>query len=242
MEIKAAPEETRVEGPEVHVPHAPHTGHRWWDFAIGGTALLVSLISLYVAIHHGEIMEKLVAANSWPNIEAGGNVVEGKTPGTARFEIAVRNNGVGPARVESLELWDAGTPITDAALLAKRIKAAGDGGSLNARLEGASIVGQVVGARETVSVVAFETPETARWSLPMIKLASQLQTRVCYCSVFDECYVADSRVANGRASHVETCPVPQTAYSDDVGATLLGQAAPSATPAAKPGDSPAPAR
>jgi len=89
-----------MEGPEVHAPHAPHTGNRWWDYAIGGTALLVSLVSLYVAVHHGEIMEKLVAANSWPNIEAGGNVVEGKTPGTARFEIGVKNNGVGPARVE----------------------------------------------------------------------------------------------------------------------------------------------
>lgn len=226
-----------MDGPEVHVPHAPHTGHKWWDYAIGGTALLVSLISLYVAVHHGEIMEKLVAANSWPNVEASGNVVEGKTAGSARFEVAVKNNGVGPARVESLELWDGATPIGDASVLAKRLKAAGDGGSLNARLEGASITGQVIGAREAVTVVAFETPETGRWSLPMIRLAGNLESRVCYCSVFDECYLADSRRQRGRAEHVEKCPVPKGLFADDVGDTLLKQVP--SKPPVTPGDTPA---
>lgn len=223
-----------VDGPETHVPHAPHTGHRWWDFAIGGTALLVSVISLYVAVHHGEIMEKLVAANSWPNIEAGGNVVEGKLPGSARFEIEVGNNGVGPARVETLELWDGTVPMTDAAGVAARLKLAGGGVPFNARLDGASITGQVVGARETIKVVAFESGDGERWGLPMIRLAGQLETRICYCSVFDECYVADSRRRHGRAEHVEACPVPSAAFDDDIGKTLLQQRprAPGDTPPA----------
>ncbi|KPF73293.1 hypothetical protein IP88_09510 [alpha proteobacterium AAP81b] len=217
-----------MEGPETHVPHAPHTGHRWWDFAIGGAAMVVSLISLYVAVHHGEIMEKLVAANSWPNIDASGNVVEGRLPGSVRFEVAVRNNGVGPARVESLELWDGTTPIRDAAGLAARLKLAGGGMPLSARLEGASIIGQVVGARENVKVVAFDGSDAARWGLPMVQLAGQLETRVCYCSVFDECYVADSRANHGRAEHVEKCPAPAAAFDDDIGRTLLARQAPNA--------------
>lgn len=54
-----------METPEVHV-HPHHTGHRWVDYVIAGTALLVSVISLWVAVGHGRTMEKLVAANSWP--------------------------------------------------------------------------------------------------------------------------------------------------------------------------------
>lgn len=227
-----------MDGPEVHTPHAPHTGHRWWDFAIGGTALLVSVISLYVAVHHGEIMEKLVAANSWPHVEASSNVLEGQQPGSARFEVGVRNNGVGPARVESLELWDGTNPIRNAADLAAGLKNAGDGQAFSARLDGASIIGQVLGAREAVKVVAFETTAGARWGTPMIRFAGRLETRVCYCSVFDECYLADSRRDHGAAVHVDKCPVPAALYDDDVGQTFLAkqaeQAAPVTTPAPAP--------
>ncbi len=56
-----------METPEVHV-HPHHTGHRWADYVIAGTALLVSVISLWVAVGHGRTMEKLVAVNSWPYV------------------------------------------------------------------------------------------------------------------------------------------------------------------------------
>jgi len=52
------------------------TGHRWIDISAAGCALVVSITSLFVAIHHGQSMERmaeanarLVEANSWPLLQ-----------------------------------------------------------------------------------------------------------------------------------------------------------------------------
>lgn len=221
MDPNTPPQETDMEGPEVHAPHAPHTGHRWWDFAIGGTAVLVSLISLYVAVHHGAIMERLVAANSWPNVQLSANIVRAATPERVRFEIALTNNGVGPARVETLELWNGNTPIADVNQLGKLIKANGDGARFPVQLAGATVVGTVIGARETITAVSIATAEIDQWATPMVKTATALESRVCFCSVFDECRVSDSRAANGRPVLVEKCPVPPVPFKDDIAGMMI---------------------
>lgn len=212
-----------MDGPEVHAAHAPHTGHRWWDFAIGGAALVTSLVSLYVAVEHGHTMEKLVAANSWPNLYASGNVLEAPKGGVV-FEVQIGNNGIGPARLVTLEVFDGDKPIKDAGDLARAIRAAGDGKALNARLAGATAVGEVVAPGQKLSLIGFETPETERWGLPMIKLANRLGTRICYCSVFDECFTADSRQRGKPAARVEACPVPPHPFDDRVGDLLVAKA------------------
>ena len=56
-----------MEAPEVHTPHAHPSGKGWLDMALGGSAFIISLVSLWLGIQHGRAMEKLVAANSWPN-------------------------------------------------------------------------------------------------------------------------------------------------------------------------------
>jgi hypothetical protein len=210
------PQETPMDGAEVHPPHAPHTGHRWWDFAIGGTAVLVSLISLYVAVHHGQIMEKLVAANSWPNIEVSFNVRSGASPDNARFEIAVTNNGIGPARIETLELWNGTTPIESIDAIGALIKGKGDAQTVNSVSQSATVIGSVIGARETVIPVAIETTAIKGWEQSVVATAGDLQSRVCFCSVFDECRVADSRETSPKPVVVASCPVPSTSFSDNI--------------------------
>jgi hypothetical protein len=55
-----------LEGPEVE-PHHHHTGHSRLDMIFGALAVVLSGVSVFIAIHHGQTMERLVAANSWPN-------------------------------------------------------------------------------------------------------------------------------------------------------------------------------
>ena len=47
-------------------PEPRKTGHRLVDFSIALSAIVISLISLAVGIHHGRVQERLVAATSWP--------------------------------------------------------------------------------------------------------------------------------------------------------------------------------
>lgn len=198
-------------------------------------ALLVSGISLYVAVHHGETMEKMVAAASWPNLEANVTVGDQGRPETARLGIAVSNTGVGPARLETLEIWHDGTPLSDARALIDALATAGKPAipSLSARLEARSLVGTVIGAREDSALLSITPSDSEAWRLPIIRFAVQLQSRLCYCSVFDECYVSDTRAKRGRPERVEHCPEPAVPYRDDT--TDLIDAMPAAPgPVTKP--------
>jgi hypothetical protein len=97
-----------MEAPEVHTPHAHPSGKGWLDMALGGSAFIISLVSLWLGIQHGRAMEKLVAANSWPNIEFD-TVVDRSSATGAELQLRLDNNGIGPARVETLELWFRGS-------------------------------------------------------------------------------------------------------------------------------------
>lgn len=186
---------------------------------MGGAALLVSGISLYVAVHHGQTMEKLVEANSFPNIEVGTEIVDGVQPGTIDFKIVFDNTGVGPARVETVQFWDGNAPVLSADQIASAIKAEGDGRPLDARLGGETVVGSLIGAGKTKDLVSLEV-DRAEWEAPAVRYSSRLRSRVCYCSVFDECYVTDSKADRGRPTYVKTCPAASSQYQDDVSGLL----------------------
>jgi uncharacterized membrane protein len=49
-----------MEGPEVEHAHHHHTGRSWLDLILGVSAVSISFISLFLAIHNGNAMERLV--------------------------------------------------------------------------------------------------------------------------------------------------------------------------------------
>jgi hypothetical protein len=60
-----------MESTDLHTPHPHHGGAlpRWLDLVIAITALITSVSSIVIAIHHGRTMEKLVQANSFPYLQ-----------------------------------------------------------------------------------------------------------------------------------------------------------------------------
>src|SRR5262245_13611227 len=89
--------------------HAHKTGHKWVDLVVPFSALFLSAVSLGVAILHGHTMEnmaaanaRLVSANSWPFLSygVGGSTIDGMPT----INMHVANAGVGPAKIESVEL------------------------------------------------------------------------------------------------------------------------------------------
>src|SRR5947209_7983490 len=99
-----------MDSPEAPHHHPGHTGHRWFDIALGLSAMFVSVVTLVVAIEHGCTMERMadanprmVEANSWPFIEFSSHNLNEK--GAAEVRLVLTNEGVGPARIETFELW-----------------------------------------------------------------------------------------------------------------------------------------
>lgn len=92
-------------------------------------------------------------------------------------------------------------------------------------IESASVSGFVIGARQQQTLVALTAAEGAHWASAMLQTIASLNARVCYCSVFDECYVNDTRDRQPRPLRVEACPVPAIPYRDDTSALVLARLA-----------------
>jgi hypothetical protein len=185
-----------LETPEIHKPHVKHSGGlaRWLEMVLAVTALVTSVSSIAIALHHGHIMQKLVQANSFPYLQGGFSDV---TPeGSQVLSLDLFNRGVGPAHQESLrvkvgdryvksvkelfaaalgpERWVKGQEILDPGRNRVRTRFI-PGGQLQ----------QV-----------FRMPRTAEnaqlWDL-LEKDEGRWDVEFCYCSVFEECWEVPSK-------------------------------------------------
>ncbi len=191
------------------------TGHRWIDISAALCALVVSITSLGIAVLHGHTMERmadanarLVSANSWPILMF---FTSNATPeGDATITWNVSNAGVGPAKIETAEMLWRGRAVRSVNEMLRECCGLGPDQSL---LRG-SLQGTVLRAGETISVLRFpRTPQNeSTWRrLNEGSIGANAQLRVCYCSVFDECWLTDFQTL--RPKSVQQCPVPPVAFT-----------------------------
>jgi len=206
---------------ETHVePHK--TGHRWLDSALALCAIFISVTSLAVAIHHGRTMERmaqanarLVAANSWPYLQfvrsnglVPSNLAGLALPAQAEFSTSwsIVNAGVGPARIESFELFWQGRRVHTIRDLISACCSPGNS-SDGSELVTSSLDGIVLRAGETLPLLLVRrTPENEEIVERLDGLdMSSVTFRICYCSVFDECWITNLQTTRPEA--VQQCPV-----------------------------------
>ena len=198
----------------VHVPHS--TGHRWVDMAVALSALFVSIVSLALAVHHGDAMDRLVAANSWPFLMYSTSNTDPQ--GNRRITLNVENDGVGPARVQTFEVWWQGQPVSTASELLQRCCMT----DAKAPIDPATarsldlVIGQIAsrvlraGAAESFLSLELKEANAAIWHrLDIARL--QLRMRACYCSVFDECWETD--LVQTSAKRVRSCRAAQVPFT-----------------------------
>ncbi|HKS53773.1 MAG TPA: hypothetical protein VJS12_00740 [Steroidobacteraceae bacterium] len=196
----ASQKEPPVEGPEVHHPHKHHGGGlpRWLELSIAVTALITSVSSIVIAIHHGKTMEKLVQANSLPYMAAG--VSDVTTEGAQILSLDILNRGVGPAHEKSLRVKVDGQYVASVdALIAASLTPAEVAEVQKARDDRVLVITKnnvkhrfVPGGAEQMIFRTIRTPENGRlWDL-LDDAQKKWSIEFCYCSVFDECwYVAN---------------------------------------------------
>lgn len=204
---------------ESHPHHHPHgTGLRWLDISLGVAAGIVSLVSLWLGLHSAHSMEKLVAANSYPYLEMmrSMSTLE-KDPETGlprkRVEYMLVNNGIGPARIEWVELKYKGKPMADIDALLSACCAMTQKVDFAMNRRG-NVAGALVRAGDMMSMFAADQPgsnnpmfDALHRSMPDIEVSA------CYCSVFDECYLRDRDAKKPQA--VEQCTPPAVPFRPD---------------------------
>jgi hypothetical protein len=195
---------------------------RWLDVTLGVAATIVSLVSLWLGLHSAHSMEKLVAANSYPYLDLGRSMST-PTPlsGTNGFgkmvEYELINDGVGPARIEWVQLKYKGKPVHDIGELLDACCA-----DIRRDYNGLNMRGGVAGnlIRPGSSLKMFTWHPTAAPSPSMEALNRQMDNitySACYCSVFDECYIrADD---DRKPQPVEQCTPPAVPFRPTVKST-----------------------
>lgn len=197
---------------DVHA-HPRHTGSRWVDLALALSAVFISAVSLAVAIDHGRTERQLVAANSWPFLREmlNNSYNDGKS-----VVMGMSNGGVGPAKVVSFEVFYKGEPVSSNLDILRKCCGLPQGASAGSKwlpngLSYSIADNQVLRPGEdnpVMQVFRSTSPEMAsRFSDQLLNLSF----RVCYCSVFDECFVGD--LASTAQKRVASCSPPQHPFN-----------------------------
>jgi hypothetical protein len=190
---------------------------RTLELAVAAAALVTSVTSIWLSLSQGDDMARLVQAQSWPYLEyESSNTASNGAP---EIDVMVRNAGVGPAKVESFSISYDGKPVRGwAALIAACCAPEGtprDRIDLPALTDGRMISSKLIKRvlRASDSVVLLHLPKTDANAALWTKLDDarfRFQLSVCYCSVFDECWVSDLRSTTQQ--RVKTCPVDAVPY------------------------------
>jgi hypothetical protein len=203
--------------PEESHTEIPKSGHRWVDMSVAACALIVSITSLFVAIRHGRSMEKmaeenarLVQANSWPVLQRYQSDI-GQPPNEHAFTLYVVNNGVGPAKVESVEVAWKGQPVRNPRELLELCCVKARDPAEEHGVEVSGLMGSVLRAGEMRKILEFpEDPEHAAMTDRLRVSLHDITWRACYCSVFDECWVSNLETLHPQS--VKECFVPKVPF------------------------------
>jgi hypothetical protein len=190
--------------------HHQHTGHRWLDITLAVSAVIISLVSLFLTLQHGRVMERMVEANTWPYVMV--DVTTSNLDGSPHVALRMENKGVGPAKIESLEVFYQGVAMPGSHALVKAVLAPSDP-DRRFRVLISDVLESVLSAREVVNFVDLDPKNYSVQEYgKMADVVTKLDFRVCYCSVFDECAVLDTRKAQ-RPFAVKSCSVPRIMFA-----------------------------
>lgn len=177
---------------------------RGFELLIGGGVLLISLVSLFVAVSANRTQERMLAASVWPSLIFGTS--SASQEGVPQVSFDLLNRGTGPARVRWAELLYDGAPVRDSdALLTRCCGRFPESSGRQYSLMTSGIQRRVLGADEWVALLRAPRPDppTPAWEA-LDRERHKIRLRACYCSVLDDCWLFDSE--SDDPEPVRHCP------------------------------------
>ncbi len=173
-------------------------------------AIFISGISLGVAIYQGRIMERLAAANAMPYVTVESSNYLPDRANKAAINVSLRNVGVGPASVKSLQVYRNGQAVRSADDLFTACCGQATAQNASTIIRNQDLDRFIPAGERSL---LFEFAQTAAnrevWS-KFDRVRTELSYDVCYCSVFDDCY----RLRTGRGvrmlrTRLRQCPMTE---------------------------------
>lgn len=170
----------------------------FWQTMLSLTGAAIAIVALYAALAESREVRRQTAAAVWPFVQL--KVSDHLNEDDAGFRISLSNVGVGPARVRALRLAIEGQAVAnwESAIAALELP---DSHAFSRDFIG----NRVLSPDETVNIFDTDDPALVR---RMRAAAADPATGMtfCYCSIFDDCFVADSRTPANDPAPVDVCP------------------------------------
>ena len=189
------------------------TGRFWFDFVAASAAIFISVVSLLIGMRSEATQRELLAANAWPFLE-----LDEERKSLESDSISVRNEGVGPAKVISFEVFYQGQPMGDAVELLRRCCGLSADGKEAHKQIGRGIglgdvANNVIRADQSRTLINLRRPpdRTEVFDRFSGQAINALTFRACYCSILDRCWVSDLRTL--KPAEVAVCPVPARPFA-----------------------------
>ena len=194
----------------------------WSDTAFAFGALFVSAVSLWIGIRTEKANEQLVAASTWPYLYVESS--NANPDGARVIHMDVINSGVGPAKAESLEVfwkgkaWPSAVALVVACCGYKPFNFATELETKRTAMMLGGVQGTVVRAGETRTFMSLPfAPDTAATWRALNTARLGISFRICYCSVFDECWTSTfsgilPTASQLKPARVKECPVPKVPF------------------------------
>ena len=194
----------------------PLLERHWAESALAIGAVIIAAVSLWVAYDSLRTNRELVASASWPYVQIYSS---GVRAGPHSLAIYFDNAGIGPAKVEDSELLWKGKPYRDAEQLLEDCcgygRSAGHPGSsasaaAGGELEMSTAGGIVLRPGKPLSVMIYRGASAEDPTLKALEGLSAVSFRVCYCSVFDQCWISNGHELD--PPEVSVCPKPPVPF------------------------------
>lgn len=177
----------------------PFLGGRAFDLMLGLGVLLISVVSLVVAVNANRTQDRMLAASIWPSLLFGTSNVSAEGEPQITFDLV--NRGTGPARIRWAQIVYDGQPMADLRQLLETC--CGYTGASPGYTSG--LHRRVLGADEGMHVVRIPRDEASDALWEQLNLERQkVRLRACYCSVLDDCWIIDDPLAEPEP--VKACP------------------------------------
>jgi hypothetical protein len=191
-------------GSDVEHQRRHATGRFGLDIVLGLSAILISVISLAVAIHQSQVMDKMMQAETWPYLDFVANNLD--DAGHHNVTMEVLNSGVGPAKIESIEVTYNGTPLKGGRDFLRRV-----GIREKTSFLAATVSDQVLPSKDMLLLFSTKPATLTPEEFDKLDAArARIQARICYCSALDRCWMRDT--TKRRPQVIESCPIPKTPF------------------------------
>jgi len=173
------------------------------ELFIGACVVLISMISLFVAVSANRTQERLLAASNWPYLQYNSSNVDGAGKSVISFNLV--NNGVGPARIRWFDLRYHGRSMRNSRELLRECCLQHAARAVPTTTV-STVRRRVLAPDEGVAFlrVPLQEPTEATWQA-LNREAFNVQLRVCYCSVLDDCWMLDTD--KPEPEPIARCPV-----------------------------------